>query len=149
MPEICCPRSTTRRAASLIRKSDWDEIDFPPTGFVTRRFFPPEERSVIDSAILVLEPGTSIPVRKNIKNGQEVLCVLRGEVQEHGDTTLQLFASAVNLTNTTASSFVLWVSNGKCTSSQRQSPTILFQAKDSRLRPRLRQRQIHGCTTIF
>lgn len=105
----------------LIKKSDWDEIDFPPTGFVTRRFFPPEERSVIDSAILVLEPGTSIPVRKNIKNGQEVLCVLRGEVQlEHGDTTLQLtegdsihFRAQPNqqkITNTTgASSFVLWV----------------------------------------
>lgn len=105
----------------LIRKNEWDEIDCPHTGFVTRRFFPPEERSVIDSAIVVIEPGKSIPVRKNIKNGQEVLCVLRGEVQlEHGDTTLRLcegdtihfraLPSQQTIYNTTTStSIVLWV----------------------------------------
>jgi transcriptional regulator with XRE-family HTH domain len=41
----------------LIKKSDWDDIDLSHTGFVTRRFFPPENRSVIDSSILVIEPG--------------------------------------------------------------------------------------------
>ena len=48
----------------------------PHTGFVTRRMSPPENREVLDSAVLFIEPGKSLPVRKNIKNGQEVLCVL-------------------------------------------------------------------------
>jgi transcriptional regulator with XRE-family HTH domain len=65
----------------LIRKSEWDDIDFSHTGFVTRRFFPPENRTVIDSSVLVIEPGKSIPVRKNIKNGQELLCVLKGSIE--------------------------------------------------------------------
>ena len=65
----------------LIKKSEWDDIDLSHTGFVTRRFFPPEDRAVIDSSILVIEPGKSIPVRKNIKNGQELLCVLKGSVE--------------------------------------------------------------------
>lgn len=65
----------------IIRKSDWDDIDLSHTGFVTRRFFAPEDRIVIDSSILAIEPGKSIPVRKNIKNGQELLCVLKGSVQ--------------------------------------------------------------------
>lgn len=65
----------------LIRKSEWDDIDLSHTGFVTRRFFPPEERIVIDSSVLVIDPGKSIPVRKNIKNGQEVLCVLKGSIE--------------------------------------------------------------------
>lgn len=65
----------------LIRRSDWDDIDLSHTGFVTRRFFPPEFRTVIDSSILVIDPGKSIPVRKNIKNGQEVLCVLKGSIE--------------------------------------------------------------------
>ena len=67
--------------AVLIKKEDWSEIEIPHTGFITRRFFPPENRVVIDSAILVLEPGKSIPGRKNIKNGQEVLTVLEGSVE--------------------------------------------------------------------
>jgi uncharacterized cupin superfamily protein len=29
----------------------------------------------------VIEPGKSIPVRKNIKNGQELLCVLKGSIE--------------------------------------------------------------------
>jgi len=75
----------------LIRKSEWDDVDLPHSGFVTRRFFSPENRTVIDSSILVIEPGKSIPVRKNIKNGQEVLCVLKGTVELlHGEQTLQL-----------------------------------------------------------
>ncbi|MBW1723168.1 MAG: helix-turn-helix transcriptional regulator [Deltaproteobacteria bacterium] len=65
----------------VVRKSDWEDVDLPHTGFVTRRFFPPENRTVIDSAVLVLEPGRSIPVRKNIRNGQEVLCVLKGTLE--------------------------------------------------------------------
>ena len=105
----------------LIRKSEWDEIDCPHTGFVTRRFFPPEDRQVIDSAILVIEPEKSIPVRKNIKNGQEILCVLRGTVRlQHGDTTVELnegdsihyraLSSQQKIFNTTDStSIVLWV----------------------------------------
>ena len=70
----------------LIRKSEFADIDLPHTGFITRRFFPPENRTVIDSAVLVMEPGKSIPVRKNIKNGQEVLCVLKGSLElSHGE----------------------------------------------------------------
>ena len=75
----------------LIRKSEWDDVDLPHSGFVTRRFFSPENRTIIDSSILVIEPGKSIPVRKNIKNSQEVLCVLKGTVELiHGEQTLQL-----------------------------------------------------------
>ena len=62
------------------------------TGFITQRFFPPENRNIIDSGVLVLEPGKSIPARKNIKNGQEVLCVLKGKVElVHSDQTVTLF----------------------------------------------------------
>jgi len=105
----------------LIRKSEWDDIELSHTGFVTRRFFPPESRSVIDSSILVIEPNKSIPVRKNIKNGQEVLCVLKGSVElSLGEETFSLvegdsvhFLSNPDkqkITNiSTATSFVLWV----------------------------------------
>ena len=65
----------------IIRKSEWADIDFSHSGFVTRRFFSPENRINIDSAILVIEPGKSIPVRKNIKNSQELLCILKGSVE--------------------------------------------------------------------
>jgi len=65
----------------VIRKSEWKDVELPNTGFVTRRFFPSENRSVIDSAVLVLEPGKSIPARKNFKNGQEVLCILKGSIE--------------------------------------------------------------------
>ena len=105
----------------LIRKSEWDDIDLSHTGFVTRRFFPPESRSVLDSSILVIEPNKSIPVRKNIKNGQEVLCVLKGAVElSLGEETFSLvegdsihFRSNPDkqkITNSSnATSFVLWV----------------------------------------
>jgi transcriptional regulator with XRE-family HTH domain len=105
----------------LIRKSEWDDIDLSHTGFVTRRFFPPEDRTVIDSSILVVKAGKSIPVRKNIKNGQEVLCVLRGSIELMlSEETLHLvegdsvhFRSnpeSQKITNTsTTTSFVLWV----------------------------------------
>ena len=75
----------------LIRKSEWDDIDLPHTGFITRRFFSPENRKVMDSAVLVMEPGKSIPVRKNIKNGQEVLCVLKGSLELiHGEQEIAM-----------------------------------------------------------
>ncbi len=105
----------------LIRKSEWDEIDLSHTGFVTRRFFPPDHRTVIDSSILVVEPGKSIPVRKNIKNGQEVLCVLKGTIElmlsaetvalVEGDSVhFQSNPDSQKITNTsTTTSFVLWV----------------------------------------
>ncbi len=105
----------------LIRKSDWDEIDFSHTGFVTRRFFSPEYRTVIDSAILVVEPGKSIPARKNVKNGQEVLCILKGaiDLMLNNQTYTLLEGDCVHyfsnresekITNTGATtSFVLWV----------------------------------------
>lgn len=75
----------------LIRKSDWDDIDIPHTGFTTQRFFSPEIRNVIDSAILVIEPGKTIPVRKNLKNGQEVLSILKGSLKlNHGEAAISL-----------------------------------------------------------
>jgi len=105
----------------LIRKSEWDDIELSHTGFVTRRFFPPEYRNVIDSAVLVLKPGKSIPVRKNLKNGQEVLCVLKGSivlvhnsetfVMNEGDS-VHFLTNPENqkITNTSSTtSFVLWV----------------------------------------
>ncbi len=105
----------------LIRKSEWDDIDFSHTGFVTRRFFSPEYRTIIDSSILVVEPGKSIPVRKNIKNGQEVLCVLKGSIElmlseetytlVEGDC-VHFLSNSENqkITNTSiTTSFVLWV----------------------------------------
>jgi len=64
----------------LVRRSEWDEVDLPHTGFATRRFVSPENRTIIDSAVLFIEPGKSIPVRKNVKNGQEILCVLQGRM---------------------------------------------------------------------
>jgi transcriptional regulator with XRE-family HTH domain len=65
----------------IIRRNDWEEDDIPSSGFATQRFFGSESRRVIDSAVMVLEKGAAIPARKNIKNGQEVLCVLRGKVE--------------------------------------------------------------------
>ncbi len=66
---------------AVIRKQEWDDVDLPHTGFITRRFFPPENRTVIDSAILVLMPNKSIPVRKDVNNGQELLCILKGSLE--------------------------------------------------------------------
>jgi len=77
---------------SVIRKDQWDEMDLPHTGFVTRRFFAPENRTVIDCAILLLEPNKNIPVRKDVRNGQEVLCVLKGALElEQGDQKIDLY----------------------------------------------------------
>jgi transcriptional regulator with XRE-family HTH domain len=105
----------------LIRKSEWDDIELSHTGFVTRRFYAPEYRTVIDSAVLVLKPGKSIPVRKNVKNGQEVLCVLQGSIElvHNGETFVIYEGDSVHfltnpenqkITNTgTTTSYVLWV----------------------------------------
>jgi transcriptional regulator with XRE-family HTH domain len=105
----------------LIKRSEWDDIDLSHTGFVTRRFYSPEDRTVIDSSILVIEPGKSIPARKNIKNGQEVLCVLKGEVEltlsdksypmVEGDSVhFWSNPDRQKITNNSSSkSFVLWV----------------------------------------
>lgn len=112
---------SNRQEIVVIRKSEWDEIDFPHTGFVTRRFFAPEYRTVVDSSILIVEPGKSIPVRKNVKNGQEVLCVLKGTIELmlkdetysliEGDC-VHFFSSpeSQKITNTSSTpSFILWV----------------------------------------
>ena len=84
-------------------------------------FFRRSIRTVIDSAILVIEPGKSIPVRKNIKNGQEVLCVLKGsiELMLSDETLVMVEGDSVHfmsnpesqkITNTQChTSFVLWV----------------------------------------
>lgn len=76
---------------AVIRKTDWEDVEVPHSGFVTKRFFSPGNRTVIDSAVLVVEPGKSIPVRKNIKNGQEVLCLLKGCLElVSGDQTIRM-----------------------------------------------------------
>jgi transcriptional regulator with XRE-family HTH domain len=76
---------------TLIKKADLKEVDIPHTGFATRRFSPPEMRTVIDAAILFLDPGGTIPVRKESKNGQEILCILQGTLElVHGDRTVQM-----------------------------------------------------------
>ncbi|MBU4564765.1 MAG: XRE family transcriptional regulator [Desulfarculus sp.] len=75
----------------VFRTDEWDEVDMPHTGFVTRRMSPPKDRAVLDSAVLFIEPGKSLPVRKDIKNGQEVLCVLDGQIElHHGDKVFHL-----------------------------------------------------------
>jgi len=106
---------------SVIRKDQWDEMDLPHTGFATRRFFSPENRTVIDCAILLLEPNKSIPVRKDVRNGQEILCILKGAlVLEQGDRKIdlqegdavQFWSDSTNqrITNTsTAVAVALWV----------------------------------------
>jgi len=76
---------------TVLRKSDWGDIDVPQSGFATKRFFPPDSRTVIDTAILVINQGKSIPVRKNIRNSQELLTVLKGKVElELGDEKIML-----------------------------------------------------------
>jgi transcriptional regulator with XRE-family HTH domain len=75
----------------IFRKSDWGEVDVPHTGFATRRFCPPEARNIIDSAVIILEPGKSIPVRKDAKNSQEILCLMQGILElEHGDAKVTM-----------------------------------------------------------
>lgn len=73
-------RAQEHQRLYVISRDDWRDVELPHTGFATRRFCPPEERTVIDTAVLIMEPGKSIPVRKDLKNGQEVLSVLEGRV---------------------------------------------------------------------
>ena len=77
----------------MVRRPDWGDIEIPSAGFATRRFFSPKNRVTIDSAILAVAPGKSIPVRKNVRNGQEVLCVLKGSLElVHGERTERMKA---------------------------------------------------------
>ena len=105
----------------IVRKSEWPDVDMPHTGFVTRRFVPPEERASMDSAILFIEPGKSLPVRKDVKQGQEILCILQGSLQlvrgdlevvlKEGDTA-HYFADPTRLSITNKGrkrAVVLWV----------------------------------------
>lgn len=105
----------------IIKRSDWEDVDLSHTGFATQRFFAPEDRKVVDSSVLVIEPGKSIPARKNIKNGQEVLCVLKGKIElvlgeethslREGDAVhfwSNLKRQKITNANSTVS-FVLWV----------------------------------------
>ena len=114
-------RASRQTKVEVIRRSEWDDIDLSHTGFVTRRFFPPDFRTVIDSAILVIEPSTSIPVRKDIKNAQEVLTILKGSVEltlgpdklhlSEGDS-VHFWSNPSNekiTNNGTTTCFVLWV----------------------------------------
>jgi transcriptional regulator with XRE-family HTH domain len=81
----------TQENLVVVRKGEWDDTEIPEAGFVTRRFLAPENRSVIDSAVLFLKSGTRIPVRKNVKNGQEILCVLKGSLElVQGELIIQL-----------------------------------------------------------
>lgn len=75
----------------VVSRTEWDDVDLPHTGFATRRFLAPEDRTVLDSAVLFIEPGKSIPVRKNTKNAQEILCVMQGTLElKHGDKVVTL-----------------------------------------------------------
>ncbi len=65
----------------IIRKGDLKDDEIPHAGFVTRRFFPPDNRTIIDSSVIHLNPGKTLPGRKNIKNSQEVLTVLEGSIE--------------------------------------------------------------------
>ena len=80
-----------QKQLGLVRRGEWEDVEIPASGFATLRFLAPEDRRIIDSAILVIEPGKSIPARKNIKNSQEVLCVLKGCLElVHGEDTFRL-----------------------------------------------------------
>ncbi|HOJ29652.1 MAG: helix-turn-helix domain-containing protein [Spirochaetes bacterium] len=74
-------KAQNQERIAVIRKNDLSDVDIPHVGFATRRFFPPESRRTIDSAILIIEPGKSIPARKGVRNSQEVLCVIKGSLE--------------------------------------------------------------------
>ncbi len=80
----------------VIRKAEWMDVEIPSSGFVTRRFFSPESREVIDSSVMAMEPGSAIPGRKNLKHSQEILCVLKGTVElVCGEETVNIFEGDV------------------------------------------------------
>ncbi len=75
----------------MIHRADLDDIEIPSAGFATRRFFSPKIRTVIDSAVLAIAPGISIPARKDIRNAQEILCVLKGSLElVHDESTVRM-----------------------------------------------------------
>ena len=77
----------------MVRRPEWSDIEIPDKGFATRRFFSPDNRVTIDSAIVAVAPGKSIPVRKSVRNSQEVLCVLKGSLElRHGERTERMKA---------------------------------------------------------
>ena len=83
----------------LFRKSNWDEIYVPHTGFATGLFCPPNALNIIDCAVIILEPGKSIPVRKDIKNGQEMVCLLQGtlELKHEGEKITMVEGDTIHL----------------------------------------------------
>lgn len=84
-------RAEKQERVVVVRKADWEDVEFPASGFVTRRFFSPENRRIIDSSVMAIEPGAGIPARKNVKNTQEVLCVLKGTVElSHDEKIIKL-----------------------------------------------------------
>ena len=84
-------QAENQQKLNIIRKTDLDDVELPRAGFVTRRFVPPESRTVVDCAALVIAPGKSLPIRKNLKTGQEMLCILKGTLDlTHGDQTVSL-----------------------------------------------------------
>ena len=86
-------RVSVRENLAVVHKTEWDDIEVPKTGFATRRFLSPENRAVVDSAVLFLKPEKVIPVRKDIRNGQEILCVLQGALELfHGEQVVDLSA---------------------------------------------------------
>jgi transcriptional regulator with XRE-family HTH domain len=98
-------QTVSQERVVIIKKEDWKSIDVPHTGFATHRFCSPENKSVIDSALLIIEPDKNIPVRKGIKNQQEVLCVFKG--------TLELTHSAGVFVLSEGDAVHLWSDNGK------------------------------------
>jgi transcriptional regulator with XRE-family HTH domain len=100
---------SAKEILAIVHKTEWDDIEVPKAGFATRRFLSPESRAVIDSAVLFLKPEKVIPIRKDIKNGQEVLCVLRGTLElVHGEQVIHLAeGDAVHLYANTASQYIV------------------------------------------
>jgi transcriptional regulator with XRE-family HTH domain len=75
----------------IIRKGDLNDDEIPHSGFFTRRFYPPDNRTIIDSSVILLNPGKTLPGRKNTKNSQEVLTLLEGSVElVHNDKKILL-----------------------------------------------------------
>ena len=114
-------RASRQTKVEVVRRSEWDDIDLSHTGFVTRRFFPPDFRTGTSGLLRTHIFTKTTRVRKNIKNAQEVLTILKGVVElTLGPETLPLsegdsvhFWSNLDnqkiTNNGTATSFALWV----------------------------------------
>jgi transcriptional regulator with XRE-family HTH domain len=72
---------STQKRLFVFPKAEWDDVEISHTGFATHRLVPPERREQIDSSVLFLQPGQTLPVRKDVKGVQEVLCVLEGTLE--------------------------------------------------------------------